>query len=235
MPMLASSVGTSPRRCCTARRTSGHCRCASARIRSSSAPAIASYAEYSIPVTPPSSGPSRTVPRKRQLAPRPGPATSASRAAGEIGSRVRRPALIALPSRQRRQERDLVPVAYRGVEPHVPQIDRRERPLGQLRRARDSGADLPHDLRYRRGRRQRQLEILPPHELGVAGEELQPDQFPTVPVASPCQMRAALASGLDALDTTNTLTERSTTVPLSVTDLPSRRTTMGSAVPALPR
>src|SRR5512135_33696 len=235
--MLASSVGTSQRRCRTATRAAGHCRCASARMRSSSAPAIASYAEYSIPVTPPSSGPSRTVPRKRQLAPCSGPATSASRAAGEIGSRVRCPPLgcTGLSSRQRRQEGDLVSVPHRRVEPHMPQIHRREGPLGELRRPRNAGPHPAHHFLHRRGGRQGQLEILAPHQLGVAREELESDHCPTVPVARPRQMRAALASGLAAFDRTKLSTPRSTTLPVRVIPFPSRRTTIGSAAPAFPR
>src|SRR5207253_1106528 len=87
--MLASPTGIVPSRCRTAMRASGQRSRASARSRPNSASTIASYAEYSIAVTPCSSGPSRTVPRNRHVPPHAGWATSATKASREIGVRVR--------------------------------------------------------------------------------------------------------------------------------------------------
>src|SRR5881628_1454262 len=82
------SHGDLPSRCRTAMRASGQRARASVRSRTNSASTISSYAEYSIAVTPRSSGPLRTVPRNTQVPPHAGDETSAIRRSREIGERV---------------------------------------------------------------------------------------------------------------------------------------------------
>ena len=89
MAMLASPAGIRPSRCWTATRVAGQRLSDSVRMRSISASAISSYAEYSIAETGPSWVPRRTEPRKTAVPPSAGSPTRASKSPRAIGDRVR--------------------------------------------------------------------------------------------------------------------------------------------------
>src|SRR5437867_12754981 len=185
--MLASPTGIVPSRCRTAMRASGQRPRASARSRPSSASTISSYAEYSIAVTPCSSGPSRTVPRNTHVPPHAGDATSATSASREIGIRVRYvvcPSLFT-PSRvcpvgslslrtvflraqasawesssgDRRQQRYLISVLHARLELGLLQVHGREGALGQGLGAGKVLAHAPHHIPHRGRERQRHCDL----------------------------------------------------------------------------
>src|SRR5574341_505910 len=201
----------------------------------------------------------RTVPRKRQVPPHSGAATSWSSSSTLRRIRVRyvirptvrpsdRPSQSS--SRQRRQQRHFIPVRHGGLQARVPQVHGHERPC----RKRGGGEVLPNppqDVRHGRRNRKRDLRLLPSHQLRVAREEAHPhradlrrrghcfqyspDHFPVVPDAIPRQIRAAFGVAEEPREIESWVNVRSRTSPFSVSGRPSRITRIGSADPTRPR
>src|SRR6266487_3068735 len=200
--MLASPTGIEPRRCRTAMRASGQRPRASARSRPNSASTISSYAEYSIAVTPCSSGPLRTVPRNTHVPPLAGEDTSVTSVSREIAVRIRY--VVCVPvvhtlkgvpdkalslrtvssraqasawessARNGRQQRHFIPILHARVELDLLQVHGRQGTLGQRPGAGEVLAHPSHDVPYGRRERQRHRGLGASDELRVAGKKQHP-------------------------------------------------------------
>src|SRR6266542_3797572 len=157
-----------------------------------------------------------------------------------------------LASRNRRQQRHLVPVPYACVQLDVPQVHRGERALRDITGSRKLLPHAAHHVADRGGKRYGHSGFGTAHQLGVAGEKADANRTgrggerhirwegsrhepPVVPVVSPRQILACFGPGSGACVTVNALVVRSLSWVVRVMVWPLRSTVIGSGVPAWPR